>query len=84
MSRAPSIAPHVPEKDTYFVLDDFGGRIGRAWRETDEDAVDRETLILNLLSGEYKNRFASLPSIPLKDGAEMQPWTLPTSCADVA
>ena len=55
MSRAPSIAPHVPEKDTYFVLDDFGGRIGRAWRETDEDAVDRETLILNLLSGEYKN-----------------------------
>ena len=55
MSRAPSIAPLVPEKDTYFVLDDFGGRIGRAWRETDEDAVDRETLILNLLSGEYKN-----------------------------
>jgi hypothetical protein len=55
MRRAASIAPHVPEKDTYFVLDDFGGRIGRAWRETDEDAVDRETLILNLLSGEYKN-----------------------------
>jgi hypothetical protein len=37
------------------VLDDFGGRIGRSWRETDEDATDRETLILNLLSGEYKN-----------------------------
>jgi len=55
MRRAASIAPHVPEKDTYFVLDDFGGRIGRAWRETDEDATDRETLILNLLSGEYKN-----------------------------
>jgi hypothetical protein len=55
MPRAPSIAPHVREKDTYFVLDDFGGRIGRAWRETDEDATDRETLILNLLSGEYKN-----------------------------
>ena len=30
--------------------------LGRAWRETDEDATDRETLILNLLSGEYKNR----------------------------
>ena len=54
MPHAPSIAPHVPEKDSYFVLDDRG-RIGRAWRETDEDAVDRETLILNLLSGEYKN-----------------------------
>jgi hypothetical protein len=37
------------------VLEDFGGRLGRAWRETDEDATDRETLILNLLSGEYKN-----------------------------
>jgi hypothetical protein len=36
------------------VLDDFG-RTGRAWRETDEGATDRETLILNLLSGEYKN-----------------------------
>ena len=55
MRRAASIAPHVPEKDTYFVLDDFGGRIGRAWRETDEDAVDRETLSFNLLSGVYKN-----------------------------
>jgi hypothetical protein len=55
MPHAPSIASHVPEKDAYFVLDDFGGRIGRAWRETDEDAVDRETLIFNLLSGEYKN-----------------------------
>jgi hypothetical protein len=37
------------------VLDNFGGRLGRAWRETDEDATDRETLILNLLSGEYNN-----------------------------
>ena len=55
MRRSPSIAPHGPDQDTFFVLDDFGGRIGRAWRETDEDAVDRETLILNLLSGEYKN-----------------------------
>ena len=55
MPRAPSIAPHWPNQDTYLVLEDFGGRFGRAWRETDEDATDRETLILNLLSGEYKN-----------------------------
>jgi hypothetical protein len=36
-------------------------------RETDEDATDRETLILNLLSGEYKNpvRIVVAP----KDGA---------------
>ena len=55
MRRSPSIVPHWPNQDTYLVLEDFGGRFGRAWRETDEDATDRETLILNLLSGEYKN-----------------------------
>ncbi|MGA8898757.1 hypothetical protein [Bradyrhizobium sp.] len=54
MRASPSIAPHGPDQDTYLVLDDFG-RTGRAWRETDEGATDRETLILNLLSGEYKN-----------------------------
>ena len=47
---SPSIAPNGVEKDIYLVLEDFG-RLGRAWRETDEDATDRETLILNLLSG---------------------------------
>jgi hypothetical protein len=35
MHTSPSIAPHGPEQDTYIVLDDFGSRIGRAWRETD-------------------------------------------------
>jgi hypothetical protein len=54
MRSSPSIAPQGPDQDTYLVLDDFG-RIGRAWRETGEDAADRETLIRNLLSGEYSN-----------------------------
>ena len=52
--RTPSIAPQATEQDIYLVLEDFG-RLGRAWRETEENATDRETLILNLLSGEYKN-----------------------------
>src|SRR6516225_11014528 len=51
---SPSIAPNGVEKAIYLVLEDFG-RLGRAWRETEENATDRETLILNLLSGEYKN-----------------------------
>ena len=42
MRSSPSIAPQGPDQDTYLVLDDFG-RIGRAWRETGEDAADRET-----------------------------------------
>ena len=54
MRTSPSIAPHGPQ-DTYLVLDDFGGRIGGAWRETDEQATDRETLIRDLLAGEYNN-----------------------------
>ena len=55
MRTSPSIAPYGPEQDTYIVLDDFGGRIGRAWRETDEEATDRETLIGDLLAGEFNN-----------------------------
>ena len=52
MRTSPSIAPHGPDQDTYLVLDDFG-RIGRAWRETDEDCTDRETLIRELVDGQY-------------------------------
>jgi hypothetical protein len=55
MRTSPSIAPHGAEQDTYIVLDDFGGRIGRAWRETDEEATDRETLIRDLLAGEFNH-----------------------------
>jgi hypothetical protein len=55
MRTSPSIAPHGPEQDTYIVLDDFGARLGRAWRETNADAADRETVARNLLSGEYSH-----------------------------
>jgi hypothetical protein len=53
MRTSPSIAPHGPEQDTYLVLDDFGGRLGCAWRETDQHQTDRDTLIRDLVSGEY-------------------------------
>src|SRR4051794_15129433 len=42
--------------DTYLVLDDFGGRLGRAWRETEEaSANSREVLICDLVDGQYNN-----------------------------
>ena len=50
---SPSIAPHGPEQDTYLVLDDFGEKLGCSWRETDANATDRETLIRDLIDGEY-------------------------------
>src|SRR5436305_11372787 len=40
----PSIVPHDAERDTYLVLDDLGGRLGWAWRETDAESADRATL----------------------------------------
>jgi hypothetical protein len=54
MRTPPPLAPHAPGQVTYLVLDDFG-RLGRAWRETFENATDRETLIRNLVEGEFNN-----------------------------
>jgi hypothetical protein len=37
------------------VLDDFGARYGRVWRETNENSSDRETVIQRLIAGEFSN-----------------------------
>ena len=54
MRTSPSIVPSRADQDTYLVLDSFG-LLGRAWRETDEESTDRETLIRELLTGEYES-----------------------------
>ena len=54
MRRSPSIVPEAVDQDIYLVLDDFGA-LGRSWRETDEAEIDRETVILGLLNGQYSN-----------------------------
>jgi hypothetical protein len=41
-------------QNVYIVLDDFD-RNGRAYRETDLESADLETVILGLLEGEYNN-----------------------------
>jgi hypothetical protein len=54
----PAFAPLVPDnghRDVYLVLDDFGPRLGRAWRETDEEGANRSTIVRNLLEGQYEN-----------------------------
>jgi hypothetical protein len=56
MRRSPSIAPTSPDDhDIYLVLDDFGARLGRAWRETDEERTDRKTVITDLIEGQYSD-----------------------------
>ena len=50
----PSIVPGESDQLVYLVAEDFG-KIGRAWREADYEATDLETVIEDLLSGQYKN-----------------------------
>jgi hypothetical protein len=50
----PSIVPNGDDQNVYIVLDDFG-RNGRAYRETDVERADLETVIMDLLEGEYKD-----------------------------
>jgi hypothetical protein len=52
----PSIVPNDYDDTVYLVADDFG-RVGRAWREADYEATDLETIIRDLLSGQYGNPF---------------------------
>jgi hypothetical protein len=42
------------DQNVYLVVDDFG-RNGRAFREADVEATYLETVISDMLSGEYKN-----------------------------
>jgi hypothetical protein len=51
--RSPSIVPGF-DVDVYLVLDDFG-KIGRAYREADEEKSDRQTIIRNFIAGEYSD-----------------------------
>jgi hypothetical protein len=41
------------DQDVYLVVDDFGPN-GQAWREADVQNTDLETVILDMLEGQYK------------------------------
>ena len=55
MPWLPSIVPKLDDREIYLVLDDFGGRLGRAWPEADEARTDRNTVIAGLLEGQYSD-----------------------------
>lgn len=50
----PSIVPRGEDQNVYIVLDDFGSD-GQAYRETDVQTADLETMITDLLDGQYNN-----------------------------
>jgi hypothetical protein len=56
MKTVDQAASLVPKYDVtvYLVLDDFG-RLGSAYRETDEERAGLEDVINNMLHGEYNN-----------------------------
>lgn len=51
MRQSPSIVPRS-ESTVYLVIDNLGRR-GSVWREADVDATDHETVINDLLTGQY-------------------------------
>jgi hypothetical protein len=53
-SWTPSIVPNGTDQTVYIVLEDFG-RLGRAYRETDEERAHVEIVISDLISGQYGN-----------------------------
>ena len=55
MRRSPSIVTREADQEVYLVLDGFGARLSRAWRETDEEATDRETLIRDLMDDQCRH-----------------------------
>jgi hypothetical protein len=55
MRVSPSIVPRGVDQDVYIVLENFGGRLGCSWRETDVESADRDTLIRDLVDGQYSD-----------------------------
>jgi hypothetical protein len=50
----PSIVPNGEDQSVYLVVDDLGSN-GRVWREADIEVADLETVVLDLLEGQYKD-----------------------------
>ncbi|WNV10074.1 hypothetical protein [Tardiphaga sp. 709] len=50
----PSIVPSIGDQNVYLVLDCFE-RSGCAWREADAGKTDLETVIRDLMSGQYND-----------------------------
>ena len=48
-SLFPSIVPPGDDHEVYLVLDDFGGSIGQAWRQTGVEEANLETVLTDLL-----------------------------------
>ena len=53
-NSTPSIVPRDDDQNVYLVFDDLSEH-GRVWREADFATTDLETVITDLLDGQYSN-----------------------------
>ena len=53
-SWTPSIVPHEYDQTIYVVVDDFG-RAGMSFREVNLDRTDLESVITDLMAGQYED-----------------------------
>jgi len=51
---SPRIAPHGADQTVYLVIDRFGG-LGTVYRETEVERADLETIITDLMSGQFND-----------------------------
>jgi hypothetical protein len=54
-SWTPSIVPSTDDETVYLVLDCYGRGLGCVWREAEAGATDLETVISDLMSGQYND-----------------------------
>ena len=80
----PSIVPWGPSQDVFLVLDQFGERLGRAWRETNENDTNYETLIRHLLEGQCNNPVRLVAFNTDEGWSRASPTMWPTSYASAA
>jgi hypothetical protein len=50
----PSIVPYGADQTAYLVVDSFGG-LGTVYRETEVERIDLETVIADLMSGQFND-----------------------------
>jgi hypothetical protein len=79
----PSIVPKHDDQDVYLVVDDFG-RNGSVWRETGVEATDLETVILDLLEGQYESPVRVVVFNTAEKWSQDVSADSPTSCAGAA
>ena len=79
----PSIVPRGDDRDIYLVVDDLG-RLGRVWREADYEATDFETVVTDLLDGQYSNPTGIFAFNTAEGWARDVSADAAPSCADAA